>query len=123
MVKISIDPWKDIVFHDVQQLQIRELLHLQAISIELAQAVSPLAWAHGILYNTAPMLESEELGLEQLRGRIHFSSLFFSFMPTYSGSVRSGRIDIPVLDLSSNIIADSISLWIKENYKPMNEQV
>lgn len=120
MVQIRLEPWKEIIFHDAQQLPLKELLHLQAMSIELAQTVTPLTWVDGVIYNTAPMLDSEELGLEQMDGKVHFSSLFFSFMPNYSGSVRSGRIDIPVLDLSYNTIAKAIASWVKDNFKPIS---
>ena len=116
LVQIRLEPWKEIIFHDAQQLPLKELLHLQDMSIELAQTVTPMTWSDGVLYSTTPMLDSEELGLEQMEGKVHFSSIFFSFMPNYVKSVRSGRIDIPILDLSYNTIAKAISSWVKENY-------
>ncbi|MCJ7631197.1 hypothetical protein MUP77_02170 [Candidatus Bathyarchaeota archaeon] len=119
-MQIRLEPWKEIIFHDAQQLSTKELLHLQAMSIELAQAVTPLTWADGVLYSTTPMLDSEELCLEQMDGKVHFSSIFFSFMPTYMESVRSGRIDIPVLDLSYNTIAKAVASWVKENFRQIS---
>lgn len=90
------------------------------MSNELAQTMALLTWADGILYSTTPMLESEELALEQLDGKIHFGSILFSFMPAYSESVRFGRVDVPIIDLSYNTISKAIASWIKENFKPIN---
>jgi len=119
MVQIRLEPWKEIIFHDAQQLPLKELLHLQAISNELAQTMAPLTWADGVLYSTTPMLESEELGLEQMEGKVHFASIF-SFMPEYKESLRSGRVDIPILNVSYNTIAKAMASWVKENFKPIN---
>lgn len=121
MVQIRLEPWNEIVFHDAQQLPLKELLHLQAVSNELAQTMAPLTWADGVLYSTTPMLDSEELGLEQMEGKIHFASIFFSFMPEYRESLRSGRVDIPILNLSYNTNSKAVASWVKENFKPIND--
>ena len=121
LVQIKLEPWQEIVFHETEQLPLKKLIHLQAMGNELAQTMAPLTWADGVLYSTTPMLESEELAVEQLEGKIHFASIVYSFMPTYTESVRSGRIDVPIVDLSSNTISKAIASWIKENFKPIND--
>jgi hypothetical protein len=118
LVQVRLEPWKEIVFHDAQQLDLKELTRLQAMSNELAQTMAPLSWVDGIVYATMPMLESEELAAEQLHGRIHFASILFSFMPAYAETIRSGRVDIPIVHLGYNTVSRALASWIKGNFKP-----
>jgi hypothetical protein len=76
----------------------------------------PLAlyWAEGVVF-LADFVEPEALPEEYVKGRIYASNISHAPMPKYNNFVRVGNIEVPVIDVTSNIGLRDLARWIREN--------
>ncbi len=119
MVKIIYEPWKTIVIHDIVQYDLRMLIHLHGLGVQAGQLGRPLKWANGIAFDNIPMPPSEEIIKDQIQGKIHWSGLSFAFMPKHKQMIEipEGKIRIPILNLSNNMIFRDMAEWVKKRFK------
>ena len=119
MVKITYEPWKTIVIHEIIQYDLQMLVHLRCLGVQSGQLARPINWANGVAFAHNGMPPTNEVIKEQLQGRLHWSSLQFAFMPKHQPliTITEGNIRVPVLDLSDNIIFRDMAEWIKRHYK------
>src|SRR6267378_1474898 len=73
----------------------------------------PLAlyWAEGVVF-----LE------EYVKGRIYASNISHAPMSKYNNFVRVGNIEVPVIDVTSNVGLRDLARWIRENHQPSSEK-
>jgi len=78
----------------------------------------PLAlyWAEGVVF-LADFVEPEALPEEYVKGRIYASNISHAPMPKYSNFVRVGNIEVPVIDVTSNVGLRDLARWIRENHQ------
>src|SRR5437899_62758 len=83
----------------------------------------PLAlyWAEGVVF-LADFVEPEALPEEYVKGRIYASNISHAPMPKYNNFVRVGNIEVPVIDVTSNIGLRDLARWIRENHQPDSEK-
>jgi len=76
----------------------------------------PLAlyWAEGVVF-LADFVEPEALPEEYVKGRIYASNISHAPMAKYNNFVRVGNIEVPVIDVTSNIGLRDLARWIREN--------
>ena len=122
MVEIIYEPWKTIVIHEIVQHDFQMFINLHSLGVQSGQLGRPLHWANGVAFDHSAMQPADEVVREQIHGKIHWSSVAFTFMPKYQQLivVSEENIRIPVIDLSGNEIFSEIAEWIKKNYKPNN---
>ncbi|MFH0896936.1 MAG: hypothetical protein V1850_02660 [Candidatus Bathyarchaeota archaeon] len=119
MVDVIYEPWKAVVIHEVFQHSLEMLMNLQSLGVPSGQLGSPIYWANGVAYVHLNLLATEEVLKEYLQGKIHWRHLHFAYMPKYQKifTIPDGSIRIPIIDMNGNDIAQSVTTWIKKNYK------
>ncbi len=80
-----------------------------------------LYWAEGVVF-LADFVEPEALPDEYVKGRIYASNVSHAPMAKYNNFVRVGNIEVPVIDVTSNIGLRDLARWIRENQQPDSEK-
>ncbi len=116
MVKITYDPWKEIV--------IKEYAYFKNIS-DLAEIVAGLRsqgvpaalyWANDVVFfftevlpDTVPIAEDFKLGT------IYWANVSFAMMAQYKPALKTREnIQVPVINQSSNSTMKEITDWLKK---------
>jgi len=77
--------------------------------------------AEGVVF-LADFVEPEALPEEYVKGRIYASNISHAPMPKYNNFVRVGNIEVPVIDVTSNIGLRDLARWIRENQQQDSEK-
>ncbi|MBI4258780.1 MAG: hypothetical protein HY619_07480 [Thaumarchaeota archaeon] len=114
MVKLSYEPYKEIV--------VKEYIYYpkpETLASVLAAYVSTghpgvLLWAEGVVFLPVPLPpETEELVNQFLEGKLYWSSVAFTSMPVYQSSIRVYGVEIPVIDINFNSNMKDAAVWLK----------
>ena len=80
-----------------------------------------LYWAEGVVF-LADFVEPDALPDEYVKGRIYASNVSHAPMAKYSNSIRVANVEVPVIDVSSNVALRDLARWIRENQQPGAEK-
>ena len=80
-----------------------------------------LYWAEGVVF-LADFVEPDALPEEYVKGRIYASNVSHAPMAKYNNSIRIANVEVPVIDVSSNIALRDLARWIRENQQPGTEK-
>ncbi len=83
----------------------------------------PLAlyWAEGVVF-LADFVEPEALPEEYVKGKIYASNISHAPMAKYNNSIRVANVEVPVIDVTSNIALRDLAKYIRENHQPITEK-
>lgn len=74
-----------------------------------------LYWAEGVVF-LADFVEPEALPDEYVKGKVYASNVSHAPMTKYNTMIRVGNMEVPVIDVSSNIALRDLARWIHENH-------
>ena len=116
MVKITYQPWEEIVIHEVVEYSLPALLEIQSFGVPPGSLGRSLMWANGIAFTYAAMPASDDVVAEQMKGRMHWASVVFVPMPTYESAVlmQEMNVRIPIADVSSNPTLYAVARWLRD---------
>jgi hypothetical protein len=116
MVKITHQPWEEIVIHEVVEYPLAALLEMQSFGVPPGSIGRSLMWTNGIAFAYAVMSVNDNLVAEQLKGRMHWASVIFATMPAYESAVllQGMNVRIPVVDVSGNPTLYAVARWLRE---------
>jgi hypothetical protein len=116
MVKITYQPWEEIVIHEVVEYPLVALLEMQSFGASPGSMGRSLMWANGIAFVYAAMPVSDDVVAEQLKGKVHWASVIFAAMPAYENIVvlQETGIRVPVVDVSGNPSLYAVARWLRE---------
>ena len=60
--------------------------------------------------------------MEYIKGKIYASNISHAPMVKYNNFVRVGNIEVPVIDVTSNIALRDLARWIRENHHSDSEK-
>jgi len=80
-----------------------------------------LYWAEGVVF-LADFVEPDALPDEYVKGRIYASNVSHAPMAKYNTSIRIANVEVPVIDVSSNVALRDLAKWIRENHQPGTEK-
>jgi hypothetical protein len=117
MVKISYQPWEEIIIHEVVEYSLAALLEMQSFGVPPGSMGRSLMWANGIAFAYAAMPVNDDVVAEQLKGRMHWASVVFATMPAYESAVllQEMNIRVPVVDVSGNPTLYAVARWLREH--------
>jgi len=117
MVKITYQPWEEIVIHEVVEYPLAALLEMQSFGVPPGSMGRTLMWANGIAFAYVAMPASDDVVAEHLKGRMHWASVVFARMPAYESAVllQAMNTRIPVADVSGNPTLYAIARWLREH--------
>ena len=90
MVKISYQPIKDIIIHEIVQYKPEEYLTLviqSTLAAGGAGTTPTLNWANGIIFSHVGYPDNEDIIKERLAGVLHYAAVNFAVYPEYKPQV------------------------------------
>jgi hypothetical protein len=117
MVKISYQPWEEIIIHEVVEYSLAALLEMQSFGVPPGSMGRSLMWANGVAFAYAAMPVNDDVVAEQLKGRMHWASVVFATMPAYESAVllQEMNIRVPVVDVSGNPTLYAVARWLRDH--------
>jgi hypothetical protein len=116
MVKITYQPWEEIVIHEAVEYPLAAFLQMQSFGVPPGSLGRSLMWANGVAFTFAAMPASDDVVADQLKGKMHWASLAYAMMPTYESAVflQEMNVRIPVVDVSGNPSLYAVTRWLRE---------
>ncbi len=97
------------------------LASMIAFVMNVSSQPMALYWAEGVVF-LADFVEPEALPEEFVKGRIYASNVSHAPMVKYNNLIRVGNMEVPVIDVSSNIALRDLARWIRENHQASPEK-
>jgi hypothetical protein len=116
MIKISYDPFKEVVIKEYVRFEkIEDLIYIFA-QLRAGGAPVALSWANGIVFVYMPVpMETDVLMEEYLKGKVYWANVSFAEMPEYKPVLETKeRIQVPVINVSSNALIMQVAEWLKK---------
>lgn len=116
MVKITYQPWEEIIIHEAVQYSMPALLEMQSFGAPPGSLGRSLMWANGVAFTYAAMPASDDVVADQLKGKMHWASVVFALMPAYENAVllQDTNVRIPIADVSGNPTLYAVARWLTE---------
>ena len=116
MVEIVCRPPKQLVILECTQYpSIEALAKTVAVIISVGESMV-LKWAEGVAFSYSMVTPtSDTLMKEFLEGRVYWSDVVYALMPQYQPAIRVETLDIPVIDVSPNLLLREAAKWMKTN--------
>jgi len=115
LVKITYEPFKEVVIKEYTRFEkIEDLIYIFA-QLRAGGAPVSLNWANGIVfvYSALPP-DTEQIMEEFLKGRLYWVNVTFAVMPEYKPILETKeRIQVPIVNVSSNPIIRQVTEWLK----------
>src|SRR5438046_10677530 len=117
MVSIIHAPHQAIVVTAIISFNSQQnLASMIAFVINVSGQPMALYWAEGVVF-LADFVEPEALPDEYVKGKIYASNVSHAPMAKYNNLIRVGNMEVPVIDVSSNIALRDLARWIRENHQ------
>jgi hypothetical protein len=115
MVTIIHAPPQEIVVTGLTGFSSQQNL-ASMIAFVMSVSGQPMAlyWAEGVVF-LADFVEPEALPDEYVKGKVYASNVSHAPMAKYNNMIRVGNMEVPVIDVSSNIALRDLAQWIREN--------
>jgi hypothetical protein len=115
MVEIVCHPPKQLIILECTRYpSIEAFAKVLAVIISTGEAIV-LKWAEGVAFMyTSLQPTTEDLINELLKGRVYWSEVFYAEMPEYKPSVRVGTFDVPIIDVSPDLLLRDAAKWMKQ---------
>ena len=92
-MEIIIEPWKELVIHEVLELKFDEwVTQIIASARSAGGGIPTIFWAGGLAFHFATFPDTEAIVQEKLKGRIHYSSVTFSIKEKFEKQVIRGGV-------------------------------
>lgn len=115
-IKITYEPFKEVVIKEYTRFEkIEDLIYILA-QLRAAGAPVALNWTDGIVFLYSPLpLDDDQLIGDFLNGKIYWATVSFAAMPEYKQVVETKeKIQVPVINASSNFIFRQVTEWLKQ---------
>ena len=116
LVKITYEPFKEVVIKEYTRFEkIEDLIYIFA-QLRASGAPVSLSWANGIVfvYGVLPP-DTDQIMDEFLKGRVYWVDVAFAAMPEYKPVLETKeKIQVPIVNLSSNPIIRQVTEWLKQ---------
>jgi len=122
MVSITHAPPQEIVVTGLTGFSSQQnLASMIAFVMNVSGQPMALYWAEGVVF-LADFVEPEALPDEYVKGKIYASNISHAPMVKYNTMIRVGNMEVPVIDVSSNIALRDLAKWIRENHQSSVEK-
>lgn len=122
MVSIVHSPPQEIIVTGLTSFTSQQnLASMIAFVMNVSGQPMALYWAEGVVF-LADFVEPEALPEEYVKGRVYASNVSHAPMPKYNLSIRVANVEVPVIDVSSNVALRDLARWIRENHQASPEK-
>jgi len=110
LIRISHEPIKKLIIHDLVHESLDNFLH-----VSVASRLRYIIWVDGILIAYIALNESEGFFEKSLEGIKIWEKLMFAKYPKYSETIKwnGGHYEIPLLNYNSNKRYSDLAKWLK----------
>lgn len=116
VIEIEHRPIRKLVILEYVQYPTMKALSEAMASIIKAGVRVILTWAGGVAFFHQPIpWTTERIMKDRLRGEVYWSSILFSLMPDYKPSIRVGKVDVPIMNVSPNLVFSQVADWLKDH--------
>ena len=117
-MKIRIEPWNELVVHEVLELKFDEWIQQIISGAKYSGGGIPsMFWANGIIFVALPFPDSETVIQEKLKGIIHYSSVTFAIKEKFEKQIIKESVTINFADVSNNEIFGELVATLKAQSK------
>ncbi len=115
MIKITYEPFKEVVIKEYVRFEkIEDLIYIFA-QLRAGGAPASLNWASGLVFVYSPLIpDTDQLMDEFLKGRIYWINVSYAEMPQYKPIFETReKVQVPIINLSSNPMIRQVMEWLK----------
>ena len=112
MVEIRHEPLKRVIIREVIRYETpQQLVNAFTFIMKMGQPIL-LTWCEGIVFVSQP-IPPPEMPEEYARGELYIASVSCAPMPEYSNSVKSGNVEMPVIDVSRSPLSQELGKFLR----------
>jgi len=109
-LEIIIEPWKELVIHEVLELKLDEwVTQIIASARSAGGGIPTIFWAGGLAFHFTTFPDTETIVQEKLKGRIHYSSVTFAIKEKFEKQVVREGGTVNFTDVSHNEIFSKLA--------------
>jgi len=109
-LEIIIEPWKELVIHEVLELKFDEwITQIIASARSAGGGIPTIFWAGGLAFHFATFPDTETIVQEKLKGRIHYSSVTFAIKEKFEKQVIREGGAVNFTDVTHNEIFSKLA--------------
>jgi len=117
-LEIIIEPWKELVIHEVLELKLDEwITQIIASARSAGGGIPTIFWAGGLAFHFATFPDTETIVQEKLKGRIHYSSVTFAIKEKFEKQVMREGGTVNFTDVSHNEIFSKLANNLRSQSK------
>ena len=117
-MEIIIEPWKELVIHEVLELKLDEwITQIIASARSAGGGIPTIFWAGGLAFHFATFPDTETIVQEKLKGRIHYSSVTFAIKEKFEKQVMREGGTVNFTDVSHNEIFSKLANNLRSQSK------
>lgn len=112
MVEIAYEPLKKIVVRELVRYDTpQQLVNALSFIMKMGQPVL-LTWADSMVFVSQPIPPSD-MPEEYARGELYIASISYAAMPEFVHNVRSGNVEMPVIDVSRSPLSQELARFLR----------
>jgi hypothetical protein len=112
MVEIAYEPLKRIVIRELVKYDSPlQLVNALSFIMKMGQPVL-LTWADSMVFVSQPIPPSD-MPEEYARGELYIASISYAPMAEFVHNVKSGNIEMPVIDVSRSPLSQELARFLK----------
>lgn len=120
-MEITIEPWNQLVIHEVLELRFEDwITQIIASARSAGGGIPTIFWAGGIAFHFATFPDTDTIVQEKLKGRIHYSSVTFSIKEKFEKQIIREGGAVNFTDVSHNEIFSKLAEKLRAQSKFQN---
>ncbi len=120
-LEITIEPWNQLVIHEVLELKFEDwITQIIASARSAGGGIPTIFWAGGISFHFATFPDTDTIVQEKLKGRIHYSSVTFAIKEKFEKQIIREGGAVNFTDVSHNEIFSKLTEKLRTQSKFQN---
>lgn len=120
-LEIIIEPWNQLVIHEVLELRFEDwVTQIIASTRSAGGGIPTIFWAGGVAFHFATFPDTDTIVQEKLKGRIHYSSVTFAIKEKFEKQITRESGAINFTDVSHNEIFSKLTEKLRAQSKFQN---
>jgi hypothetical protein len=120
-LEIIIEPWNQLVIHEVLELRFEDwVTQIIASARSAGGGIPTIFWAGGVSFHFATFPDTDTIVQEKLKGRIHYSSVTFAIKEKFEKQITRESGAINFTDVSHNEIFSKLTEKLRAQSKFQN---
>lgn len=120
-LEIIIEPWNQLVIHEVLELRFEDwITQIIASARSAGGGIPTIFWAGGVSFHFATFPDTDTIVQEKLKGRIHYSSVTFTIKEKFEKQIIREGGAVNFTDVSHNEIFSKLTEKLRSQSKFQN---